>query len=405
MKRLIILFLAVLIVFPVFAQRQSMPRFSMPSARTNGMGGSHIAFTDNIYSMIVNPGAMMRTNERSFINIAPALYSPGQMAGLFGPLMGMGSSNFNDVLKDFLTPIAQQDGRMAVGLEMQAMPLISFASVRSGFGIGFWQRMTFDVRFNGLNSYADFLLDVMVPLGFGFSILSNNNHVIDAGITIMPFARTFSYFGPKNALDIVEDASSLFSDLEAPMIIGGTVSAGLIYRLGDGFSAGLTFNDFLSFGRELYMLSDNRLNPGNTTTYYVPFTMDLGVAYNFRFNHIFNLALAASWHNIINVFRQNDYLNSRNFILDFSAGAELRIFNMVNIRMGIREMLPALGLGLEFGPFKIDASWYGRELGIEPGDFPISIAEIAISIRTQPSPTSRFYNRRSVIGLFGGPEN
>ena len=405
MKRLLFLFLAVLIVFPVFAQRQSMPRFSVPSARTNGMGGPHIAFTDNIYSMIVNPGAMMRTNERSFVNIAPSLYSPGLMAGLISPLMGMTSSNFNDVLKDFLTPIAEQGGQMAVGLEMQALPLISFASVRSGFGIGFWQRMSFDVRFNGLNSYADFIMDVMVPLGFGFSILSNNNHVIDAGFTIMPFARSFSYLGPKSALDLVDDASSFFRDFEAPLIIGGTMSAGLIYRLGDGFSAGLTFNDFFSFGREIFKLSSNNLSAGNTTTYYVPFTMDLGVAYNFRFNHIFNLAIAASWHDILNVFKQNDYLNSRNFILDFSAGAELRMFNTVNIRMGIREMLPALGLGLDLGPFKIDASWYGREIGIEPGDFPMSIAEITISIRTQPSPTSRFYNRRSVIGLFGGPEN
>jgi len=220
----------------------------------------------------------------------------------------------------------------------------------------------------------------------------------------MPFARTMANLGPVSALDLIDDVGDLMDDLSLPFIVGGSLSAGFMYRLDNGLSVGLTLNDIFSYGQEVFNLSSDDSAGNSNTTYYIPFTMDMGVAYSMPLGRLFNLDLAFSWHNVFNIFQQKDYFND-NAILDFSLGAELKIINIFNFRLGVREMLPSIGFGLELGPFMIDTAWYGREFGIEPGDFPVSTIELLISFRPEPRPTTRLWNRRSLVGLFGGPES
>ena len=410
MKRAVLALLVVLLAFPVFAEPQSMPRLTIPSALTTGMGGHHVAFTDNVFSLLVNPGAITQTRQRSFVNVAVTLDSPGMIFDMVENVFVMFSE-----LRDgetpgvgaFLEPLGQQAGQISIGLGFPAIPLVSFASVRDGFGIGFWQNFHVNANLNGLNSEFKFMTDVVLPVGFGFRILDTGRHNLDAGVTLTPFVRAMFDVGPMPVLDLIDQIDGIIEDIHIPVIAGGTVSAGLMYRWGNGLRLGAAFNDIFTIGRVIYELTPDGLGSASDgrPKYNIPFTLDLGAAYQVRLSNLLNLTVAASWHNVFNVFNQTDYLNSRNYTLDFSAGAQLTLLNFVHARVGINEMLPSLGAGISLGPLCVDFSYYGRELGIEPGQFPFASADISIAIRTSPSPANRAWNRRSLIGRFGGPES
>ena len=410
MKRAILVLLVVLLALPAFAERQTMPRLTIPSALTSGMGGHHIAFTDNVFSLLVNPGAMVQTRQRSFVNVAATLSSPGMIFDMIDPLFVM----LNDVRDgetpspgEFLEPLGQQGGQISIGMGFPAIPLLSFASVRDGFGIGFWQSFHVNANLNGLNSEFRYMADVILPVGFGFKILETEKHNLDAGVTLTPFVRAMFEVGPMPVLDLIDQIDGIIEDSNVPVVAGGTVSAGLMYRWGNGLRLGVVFNDIYSLGHVIYELTPDGLAPGSDSSanYYIPFTMDLGAAYQIRLGGLLNLTVAASWHNIFNMFNQTDYLYSRNYLLDLSAGAQLTLLNFVHVRAGINEMLPSLGAGISLGPLCVDVSYYGRELGIEPGLFSAAMADINIAIRTKPGPANRSWNSRSLIGRLGGPES
>ena len=410
MKRAVLALLVVLLTFPVYAEMQTMPRLTIPSALTTGMGGHHVAFTDNVFSLLVNPGAITQTRQRSFVNVAATLDSPGMVFEMVDPLFSMFSELRDGEIPsigDFLKPLGEQGGQISIGLGFPAIPLVSFASVRDGFGIGFWQSFHVNANLNGLNSEFKFMTDAVLPIGFGFRILDIGKHNLDAGVTLTPYIRAIFDVGPMPVLDLIDQIDGIIEDSHIPVIAGGTVSAGLMYRWGNGLRLGAVFNDIYSVGQVIYELTPDGLEHASDDrpAYYIPFTLDLGAAYQIRLGGLLNLTVAASWHNVFNIFNQDDYLNSRNYYLDFSAGAQLTLLNFVHARAGINEMLPSLGAGVSLGPLCIDVSYYGRELGIEPGQFPSATADISIAIRTRPNPANRVWNKRSLIGRFGGPES
>ena len=62
---------------------------------------------------------------------------------------------------------------------------------------------------------------------------------------------------------------------------------------------------------------------------------------------------------------------SRHFLLHLGFGLEFTLFDILALRMGLNEGLPALGLGLDLHLFKMDFAMYGRELGTQPGIMPV----------------------------------
>jgi hypothetical protein len=62
-------------------------------------------------------------------------------------------------------------------------------------------------------------------------------------------------------------------------------------------------------------------------------------------------------------------------------GIELGFFNFLKLRMGFRDMLPMVGLGLEPPVFKFNIALYGKELGSEPGINSTMGLDISISLR------------------------
>ena len=400
-KTIICVILAVILAFPVFADDPViMPALSMPSMASNGFGGHHVAYTDNVYSLLVNPAAMMRTQQSSWFTLSPSLYSPG---GVFEALKAMGGGLESDMIKQLVPSIEKLagNGRMVLGLDLPEFPL-SIAWVANGFGFGLWNRTHMTVKVDGITSGTiDVYADVMLPIGMAFKVLDFGGAItVDAGITVKPFARTW-ISETINPTSLMSSIDNLADNLSAPLIAGGALDAGLMLRMGNFLSAGLTFNNIFSHGVEVYnlgTLNGKEREVNKNTVYKFPFTMNAGAAMNFNLFNIMGLAVALDLRDISNYFAQDNYLN-RNWILNLGLGAELSMFNFLKVRAGISDMLPSVGLGLHFGAFKIDFAYFGQELGNEPGHRSTAVAGLSLSIRPQAKQRDWAWTRNAFIGF------
>ena len=395
MKRttLICIFLAVLLALPVFAEKVAMPPLAMPTVASNGFGGTHVAYTDNVFSLLVNPAAMIRVQQRSFFTLSPSLMSPQNTFKLARPIVDVAKGD-TSALGNMANTLSKQEGKIALGFELREFPF-SFAWVANGFGFGLWDRIFVNANIVGTTVEAHVYSDVMLPIGFAFRILNLERHSLDAGIAIKPFLRARAQEQMK-IMSLMDNDNDF--DFKVPLILGGGLDLGLLYRWKIGLQAGLTFDDVFSRGTVV----KNIIGKDNNS-YYIPFAMNLGLSYSFKLAFL-GFTLAADWRDMTNAFKQDDYLNHRNVALDFGIGLQLSLFDIGYLRVGMNEMLPACGLGLNLGACKIDFAYYGREFGNEPGQLSVATMELSIAIRPGAKKRDWIWTRRSLVGLFTGAE-
>jgi hypothetical protein len=402
MKKAALLFiLCAVLCTSVFAD-EAMPQFAIPTAAGNGMGGTHVAYTDNVFALLVNPAAIMRVEQRSFFALSPTLLSPQSTFGLLGPMMDAAGGDM-DALGDAADILSKQKGKIPLGFDLREFPL-SIAWVADGFGFGLWNRVFVNPNIIGTNVEINAYADVILPVGFAFKILDTDAHSVDAGITVKPFVRVL--FSEKmKIMEMMDDDFDLADSLSVPLIAGAGFDLGFLYRWNIGLSAGLTLDDIVTRGGPITDLAGGNAN----ATYYVPFSMNLGLAYDFKIGRFWTsaprffadmgIAFTFDWRNVTNVFQQDDY-QKRNAALDIGMGLQITLFNILNLRLGMSEMLPAVGLGADFGPIEIDLAYYGKELGLEPGQLSAAAVDLTFAVRPGAKKRNWPWTRRSLVGLF-----
>jgi hypothetical protein len=142
--------------------------------------------------------------------------------------------------------------------------------------------------------------------------------------------------------------------------------------------------------------------------------MNLGVAYDFKLGKFWpdlpsflakmGFAFAFDWHDVINVFQQDDYMR-RNAALDIAMGLQISMLDMIMVRFGMNEMLPAFGIGFDFGPIELDLAYYGKELGLEPGQFPVAAVDFTFAVRPGAKKRDWPWTRGSLVGLIQNAVN
>ena len=387
-----------------FAQT-AMPRFAIPTARSNGMGGTHVAYTDNVFSLLVNPAAIMRVEQRSFFALSPTLLNPETTFGLMEAVLDAAGGNMS-ALGSATNILSEHKGKIALGFDLREFPL-SIAWVADGLGFGLWNRIFVNPNIIGTNIVLDAYADMILPVGFGYKILRTGTHDVDVGITVKPFARALLNERIK-ILDLMDEDYDISDALSIPMIMGVGFDLGLLYRWDIGLSAGLTLSDIVTRGG---VVSDFLGNASGT--YYVPFSLNWGVAYDFNFEQFgqnnsnflstLGFTVAFDWRDFTNVFQQNDYAK-RNSALDIGVGLQFSMLDMIKIRLGMSECLPAFGFGVDIGPFELDFAYYGKELGLEPGQLPAAAIDLTFAVRPKAKKRDWPWAQRSLVGLITGYE-
>ncbi|MDR1784931.1 MAG: hypothetical protein LBR23_00465 [Spirochaetaceae bacterium] len=392
----IILFLSAALVFadPI----KKMPPLAVPTVESRGFGGTHVAFTDDVFSLLVNPAAMMQTRERRFLTLSSTMYSPQVVFDLLTPLL---EGDMTEMLSKWGD--AGNEGRLAFGSSLPGFPL-SIAWVADGFGLGFWNNIDMVSQVIGTTVKIETLVDFIMPVGFAFKVLDTDHHDLDAGVTGKFFVRGWGSYRMK-MMDVLDDSGNFLDGMVVPLIAGFGLDAGFTYRWDIGLSAGLTFDDIATFGGEISRIDLTGGSEKKDTIYQVPFSMNAGVSYDARFGKFFPRApgwLAKSGFFAALDFRDfardwNDY-SQRNPVLGIGAGVGLNLIGVFTLRAGINEALPAVGLGIDLGAVEFDFAYYGREYGLEPGQMPVAAVSFSFSVRPGAKERNWPWTRASIIG-------
>jgi hypothetical protein len=387
----------------VFAEetRAEMPRFEIPTARSRGFGGEHIAYTDNVFALLVNPAAIMRVRQRSTFAFSPSLTSPQKTIGLIEKIAGGDMDAALGEMSNLNNP-----GKIPMGFGLNEFP-ISIAYVADGFGFGIWDRFYVNTNLIGTTAEAVVLADVVIPIGFAFKILDTDAHDVDAGVAVKIFGRGY---GEKmvSLTEVIDDPARLIDDLGIPVIMGGGFDIGFLYRWNIGLSAGITFDDIFTHGGEITRIGGGKAEDG----YFVPFSLNLGVAYDLKVGNFWKTApgfiastgitAAFDWHNFDLLFETKNPYFKRNPALGIGMGLQFNFADFVLLRIGMNELLPSFGIGLDLGSVEIDFAYYGKELGLEPGQMPAAAIDLTFAIRPDAKAKSWPWAKTSLVEAIDG---
>jgi hypothetical protein len=386
---------------------RTMPPVTVRDSQTFGLGGPHVAYTDSVYGLFVNPAAIRRASRGSAFDLS---VSAPQVIDIVNRLEGVDFGNPTSLIGLF----REDDGTLKFGPGVALQFPLAIGYAGRGFGFGIWDQIVLDLRFKGDTAYVGLRADFVTSFGVATSVFELGGHSVDVGVALKPFVRVMTDgVDPIKATDLLSklnDMDTLIDQLldgaGMPVIAGLGVDAGLMYRFRQWASLGISFNDIVTRGAVVTDLSDMLPVDGvsgvdKTISYVVPFTLNVGAAASIRLNDFLPglpgivgdtyLAVMADWKDILNQHwgsAREDLVDSdgnviRNPILNLSFGAELGLFRFLRVRAGINEMLPAFGVGLHFGAFQISSSIFGVELGNEPGQFSSYEVNLSISIRPQ----------------------
>jgi hypothetical protein len=389
MKKIIGLFLAFGVLSASFAE--DMAPLAMPSTRSLGMGGTHVAYTDDVYALFVNPAALQRANQGSGFEFSPAFVGP-----LFD-LIDLATSAGDDLtgaLGDFA---GKTGGKIPANFELRGPLSIGYTA--NGLGFGVWNRVSEEATVIGTNISASMLADVILNFGMSFSVLSLGNHEVDAGFVVKPFLRAKAGMDV-TALDAIGGGlDNIIEEFNVPLIAGAGFDLGFMYRFFKDLTVGMTIDDVYTGGGRIATLYGD---DDGVSSYQVPATLNLGVAYALQPEPVpwLSLAFMLDYRDVTNLFQSDDY-TKKNPILNLAFGTELGIFSFLKLRFGLNEMLPAVGLGLAAKAFQFNIALYGKELSNEPGGFSTYGLDVSIAIRPETKEKEWPWSRPIVNSILG----
>lgn len=374
-RRLVFSLLGCILVFsglPLFGE--SLAPFVMPSARFSGLGGNHVALTDDFYSLFSNPAAFVGVEEEySLAEISLSAYGP--VFELLDLIIGSAGSPENVDLSGIIGARG-----FAAGFDIGG-PL-ALGWVGRGLGLGIFSRMKADAVVNGLILRPAVFGEILVLGGYSFRVLDIQDHVLDAGFLGKGFFR-----GRMLLNTPIFNAEELFDDpLGKPYYsyLGLGLDLGIKYTFAENLSAALAFFDAYSpvlvSAFSSYNAFQDREVPVRSYETVGP-RLDFGLTYRiqspFLERYISGFSVMADYRNFLDLLS----LIPRNPVLNVSLGAELVILDALSLRIGISDALPAAGFGLNLSFMKLDCSIHGKELGLDPGIQPVYALDLGLLFR------------------------
>jgi hypothetical protein len=359
---------ALSMVAPLSAETSVAP-FTLPSSREDALGGQHAALADDFSLLLSNPASLASAKPQLFAAQLGLLAS--------GPIFDIANLvvSGGDLTTGLVNLLASNKYKLYAGFDLVG-PL-SFGYVGEGLGFGLFNTTDFSLNAASISSITvDLHEDILVAGGYAYRFNLGKGHALDLGLLAKGFVRG-AITEEKGLFEIQSllDPSAL---LASPFTLttGIGLDAGLRWNWEERVAAGLVCRDayspaivasypdgvtsfFSSSGSP--SVSYSKIDPN--LAFGASWSPDLGVLGRY----IDGLTLAADYSDILDLFSALP----RNAILNVGLGAEVRLLEIMTIRLGIKEALLEAGMGFDLGGVRVSASAFGRELGLEPGSRPI----------------------------------
>lgn len=344
------------------------------SAGLSGTGGPYATQIAGFDTLFTNPAALAYVEETWSIARVSVNAS--------GPLFDLPSAFLaDDIETEMLNLVADNKG-IYVGSTITGP--IAFGKVDRNFGFGIFNDTTVIANIPSLTK-ATILAgeDFLLTGAYGLTVFEKKDHSISLGLQLKGYFQTF-VDQSGTAIDILDTATSLdINGIPVVLSTGFGLDAGLLYRFGGLFSAGLVCRDLYTptFSTRYANFDDYLASNPDTETIsaLLPIDLTLGAAVE--------IPLPDRWQTITSWTFMCDYrdilawLNpiQPNPVLYINLGTEMVLLDVVSLRAGINQTYLAAGLGLDLTVCKLDFALYGSELGIDPGSRPLLNMDISLS--------------------------
>lgn len=327
--------------------------------RALGMGNTSVAVTTDRTAIFHNPAGLCLIDDVQFSFTPLAVGIDGIFFTLLQQMVDQGHKleDLSLVDAEFIDMINEYDGQW-VGVKY--IPEVTIAAKRIGFGV--YTVFPLGVRIESGHLIPKLVLrgerDLVFTWGVGFPLRHENNY---GGISIEYLQRT-----PLKMMSTYSETFHLFDDISnTPLGIIGDYSE---IQHGVSFDVGFMHN-YKNGIRLAWGVKDVLGVIGGKLV--VPPQVDLGCAYFFpqveKVKAIDNLIVAFE---LTSIFGLEPVTNKYEQIWKkVHVGAELDM-HYVALRLGLSQGYPTAGIGLRFGMFKVDYSYFTEELGYYAGQLP-----------------------------------
>jgi hypothetical protein len=289
------------------------------------------------------------------------------------------------MFKKLLNWVGSTGGNIPFGMDLRG-PL-AVGAVGNGWGWGVFDRIHMDMSIAGSTTItATVYGDLMFNMGYAFNVVNAGIHTVDVGFVGKAFGRYSMDTGRLDIKALANDPDNVTDNLTGNSVsfltVGGGIDIGAQYRLLNNFTAGLVVGDLFSLGYAAPMSVPGLESAASPSGYlgYISPKINFGVSYKVFENYLIQWVLMADYRDFMNLFQQSDYFTT-NAILNLSLGTEVILFNILSLRAGMNQMLPAAGIGIDAKALKIDAAIYGKELGRDPGRLSTYALDLGILFR------------------------
>ena len=338
--------------------------------RALGMGNTTVSVTTDRTAIFHNPAGLCLIRDKAQISATPFAFS---IDGVFFTLLdqmlihGHKLEDLSLIDDPFLDMINKYDGEW-VGFAY--IPEFTVATKRMGFGM--YTVFPIGVRIESGHLIPKLMLrgqrDLVFTWSVGFPLRTEGNY---GGISIEYLQRT-----PLEMMTTYSETFHLFDEVSnSPLGIigdyskikhGVSLDVGFMHNLKNGFRLAWDVKDVLGIVGGDFV---------------APPAVDLGCAYYFpqveRVKAIRNLILAFEITNVFGLEPVTDEYEQ--FLKKLHLGAELDM-NYAAIRLGLSQGYPTAGLGIRFGMFKADYSFFTEELGYYAGQLPMYKHVLAMGV-------------------------
>jgi hypothetical protein len=341
----------------------------MPSARAAGFGGVHAAHGDDFSSLFSNPA--------SFVDIEKEFSAAELSLSIYGPVFEALDILTSESDAADISPLVGPGG-FSAGIDIGGPVALGF--VGNGLGMGVFSRFVMDAGVTSSRVKPVGSAEVLFLGGYSWRVLERGVHKLDLGFTGKGF-----YRGVINMEASVFDVTEAFDDVSSRPYqsqFGLGLDLGIKYTRTNGLSVALVGYDAFSPALVTDYPSFNNKNNGTQRYATVTPRLALGALYRIR-----NDFIDRHFDDVIVMFDYRDFLDyliadiPRNPLLQFSLGAEIRVLEILRLRAGISEALPAAGFGLDMTVLRFDFALRGRELGLDPGIQSVYTVDIGLLFR------------------------
>ncbi len=368
MKRILSIAIIASIFIAGLGAQANVEPFSIASPRMAALGGAHAASVNGVDAIFENPAGF--ASDKSEISVSSIVLSPsGPIFDIVGLLLEGG-----DAISG-LPNLFDEQGRLYVNAGI--MGPLAFAYAGKGLGFGIYNKSSVLLNASSIFSVKYSVSEeILLTGGYAYRLPLPKKQILDLGLMAKGFIR--ANMGKTASLseliDLMSDPAAI---LGSPMSMTTSLGfdAGLIWDYDNLISLGLVMRD--TYSPAMISSYDNFTefmdNPGSGTQKWSIVRPDLalGLAYKPRFEFLSLIGAQAllllDYVDIIDLFS----VLPRNPVLNVRLGLELQLLDILSLRAGINDALPAAGFGIDLQAFTFSLAMYGKELGKEPGARPL----------------------------------